>query len=131
MQVSPAVDVAWRIAAGEAAEAHHESLTSAHLVLGLFSLAKVVQHSAADLGMEEGAWRTLCADQRELDALLERHGLKATSLRRGLRETLGQGAHSGGEVRLPGRLPPGLQPQDLRAMGDRAVIQILHLGRRP
>ena len=91
--LTPAAAFAWKIAAAEAGEGKHPLIEEAHLLMGALSLDKVVQLDAARLGLSEPDFASIRAEQERLQALLARHQLSASAVRRTLRERVGAGSH--------------------------------------
>jgi ATP-dependent Clp protease ATP-binding subunit ClpC len=94
--LSVAAEMAWKVAAAEAASARHPQIDNAQLLLGLCSLEKLLavkdEHAlapeAADAVRREAA---------RVEAALARAGLEATPLRHALRERLGRGTSVHGD----------------------------------
>lgn len=89
--LSPGAELAWRIAAAEAAEARHEKIGTGHVVVGVFSLEKVSRLGPGQLAAElrEAALR----EWSRVEDLSWAIGLDPARLRRRLRDRLGRGTH--------------------------------------
>jgi ATP-dependent Clp protease ATP-binding subunit ClpC len=88
---SPATELAWRIAAGEAAAGHHERIEPGHLLIGLLSLEKVVKAKPAQVGVDAATLERIAHEQAQLAAALTAARLETTRARRLARERLGRG----------------------------------------
>ncbi|NPV75496.1 MAG: ATP-dependent Clp protease ATP-binding subunit [Anaerolineae bacterium] len=89
-ELTQAVQLSWRMAAGEAAAACFKWIEPAHLLIGICSLEKVMAS-----GLEQNP-SVKVAIQREVSALnevLTRVGLETTALRRKARRLCGKGDH--------------------------------------
>ena len=124
--LSVAAEMAWKVAAAEAARARHPQIDNAQLLVGLCSLDKI-------LGAKDEralAPETAAAVRREADsveAALARAGLEATPLRRALRRRLGRGTyvHGGRPVGRSGACKETFYRAALLAGGSE--VTCLHL----
>ncbi len=91
MKLTPATELAWRIAAGEAAASRHERIEPAHLLIGLLSLEKVVKAKPAALGIDQAALDRIQHEEAQLAVALDAARLDATKARRLARERVGRG----------------------------------------
>jgi len=90
--LSLGVEFAWRIAAGEAAEARHEFIEPEHLFIGLCSLEKLLHPQlVGQLDIPEAALSSLRAEWATVKELLEKFNFNPPTLRRELRGRLGKG----------------------------------------
>lgn len=91
MKLTPGAELAWRIAAGEAAASHHEKIEPAHLLMGLLSLEKVVQLQPTELGLDAPTLAEVAREEALLRAILKSGALDATRARRLARDRVGRG----------------------------------------
>ena len=93
MRLTPGAEVAWMIAAGEAAAGGHERIAPAHLLIGALSLAKLSPGAdAAGLGVNAAL---VLGENARLLRALSASGLDPTRLRRRARAQLGRGPVQG------------------------------------
>jgi ATP-dependent Clp protease ATP-binding subunit ClpC len=97
--LSPAVELAWQIAASEAGGAGHAAIEPAHLLIGLLSLEKALRAGGEGPGPPEPVVAAIRAERAAIAEVLSGAGLDAADLRRTLRRRVGRGP--GGS---PGRM---------------------------
>ncbi|HSB60573.1 MAG TPA: ATP-dependent Clp protease ATP-binding subunit [Vicinamibacteria bacterium] len=90
--LTPGADLAWKLAAAEAANAGHSQIENALLLVGILSLEKVGGETA-EITLPPEVLRAVEDEARRVGEVLERCGVEASRLRRLLRERLGKGAH--------------------------------------
>jgi len=89
--LSPATELAWKIAASEAGSAGHPRIEPAHLLIGLLSLEKALRASEADGGPSPAALAGVRQERAALNEVFAGVALDASELRRALRERAGRG----------------------------------------
>jgi len=93
MNLTPAAEAAWMIAAGEAAASGHAQIAPAHLLIGVLSLEKIGPGDPAKgVGIDASLVREECA---RLQAALAPLALDSARLRRRTRTRLGRGPTEG------------------------------------
>jgi hypothetical protein len=92
-ELTRAANLAWKIAAAEAAGARRPMIDRPQLLLGLLSLGKAL---AAAIDLEDGERRELAEENATIEGVLARLGLQPVGVRRGLRQRVGVGAHRTG-----------------------------------
>lgn len=94
---SPAVILAWKIAAFEALHAHSEFIEKEHLLIGLYSIEKVL--SLADFHRNPKIARAILEEKDALEFPLRQSGMDAMVFRRRVRHALPKGyASYGGAI---------------------------------
>lgn len=88
---SVGVSMAWQIAAGAAASGKHESIEKEHLLIGLFSLEKLVELGEEKFGLSARAWMSLINEYRVLEKLLFKYNVTSARIRRAVRSALPAG----------------------------------------
>lgn len=91
--LSIAADMAWRIAAHEAAGSGYRFLEKEHLLIGIVSIEKVIADGPEQAGIEQAAWDNLKAEYSALRKVLRSQGIDQTKLRRTIRRKLGNGGY--------------------------------------
>ena len=91
--LSPGVNLAWQIAAYEAAEANYHFIEKEHLFIGILSLEKVVAGGPDQSGLDQNAWQELKTENSVLNKVLGSFGIEQTRLRRIIRKKLGNGGY--------------------------------------
>ena len=82
--LSPAVELAWQVAATEAAAAGHAEIAPAHLLIGLLSLEKVLR-LRLEPELPAAALASIREERAALAEVLSGAGLDAAELRRAVR----------------------------------------------
>ncbi len=95
--ISVSAQIAWQIAAGEAAMLKHQYIEKEHILIGICSIEKEFRRGATKAKLNPPGWQSLEAEYHALEAVL--HGLKidSTLLRRQVRKRLGQGNYERNE----------------------------------
>jgi ATP-dependent Clp protease ATP-binding subunit ClpC len=91
MNYSPSIQIAWQIAAWEAASASFQFIEPDMLAIGILSLEKIVTGKPQDLGIEKINWHQVQAEFAILNDAFQSVRLEMTSMRRSLRQALGSG----------------------------------------
>ncbi len=91
--LSPSADMAWRIAAHEAAASGYRFIEKEHLLIGIVSIEKVIANGPDQSGLDQKAWQELKEEHSILKRVLRSHGIEQTKLRRTVRKKLGHGGH--------------------------------------
>ncbi|MGO9611738.1 MAG: AAA family ATPase [Dissulfurispiraceae bacterium] len=91
--LSIGADVAWRIAAQEAAASGYKFVEKEHLFIGILSLEKVTAAGSDQLGKDQNAWQALKEEHSLLKRVLRSHGIDQTKLRRIIRKKLGSAGY--------------------------------------
>jgi len=91
--LSLAADMAWRIAAHEAAASGHKFIEKEHFLIGIVSIEKVIAGGPEQAGLDQKAWQDLKAEHSLLKRVLRSHGIDQTKLRRIIRKKLGNGGY--------------------------------------
>jgi ATP-dependent Clp protease ATP-binding subunit ClpC len=94
--LSVAAEMAWKVAAAEAARARHPQIDNALLLVGLCSLEKLLA-ARDERALAPEAAEAVRRESDRVEAALARAGLDATALRRALRERLGRGTYRHGD----------------------------------
>ncbi len=94
--LSVAAEMAWKVAAAEAARGRHPQIDNALLLVGLCSLEKLLA-ARDERALAPDAAEAVRREADRVEAALARAGLEATPLRRVLRDRLGRGTHRHGE----------------------------------
>jgi ATP-dependent Clp protease ATP-binding subunit ClpC len=94
--LSVAAEMAWKVAAAEAARARHPQIDNALLLVGLCSLEKLLA-ARDERALAPEAAEAVRRESDRVEAALARAGLEATALRRALRERLGRGTYRHGD----------------------------------
>ena len=89
--LSIGANIAWQIAAYEAAAAKFQFIEEEHLFIGICSLEKILRLSPEDSGLNPESVKALQKENAEIQDLMEKSGLNTAHLRRGLRKKLGSG----------------------------------------
>jgi hypothetical protein len=84
-------DLAWRMAAAEAASSGHVWIERSHLLVGILSLEKVTTEKADALKIDPSELASVRAERTTLAELLAGLDLDAADLRRAARRALGEG----------------------------------------
>jgi hypothetical protein len=84
-------NIAWRIAAGEAAAGSFPFIEKEHLLIGIFSIKKIFADSAGETGLDKTQLDGVVGECHALNEVLHPLGLGMTVLRREVRSGLGQG----------------------------------------
>lgn len=85
--------LAWRISAIEAAAAKHQFIEKEHIVIGIFSLEKVLSSQSGRFKLSFKDKEVLQDERDTLEYILRRFGTNSTSLRRSIRKRLGKGEY--------------------------------------
>lgn len=101
-RLSPAAALAWKIAMFEALQAGSELLEKEHLLIGIYSLEKVI--SLQDLARDVPVAVGVLHERDALDFSIKNFRLDASKLRRGVRGNLPPGRRAG-NVRIVHRSP--------------------------
>ena len=80
--LSPAVELAWQIAASEAGGAGHAEIEPAHLLIGLLSLEKALRAGGEGPGPPGPVVAAIRAERAAIAEVLSGAGLDAADLRR-------------------------------------------------
>lgn len=88
---SVGLQLAWQMAAGEAAAAKHQYIEKEHMLIGICSLEKIAMLDQEKTGLTPRTQRTLLAENDDVKDALRGFELDATELRRKTRESLGEG----------------------------------------
>jgi ATP-dependent Clp protease ATP-binding subunit ClpC len=91
--LSIGANIAWQIAASEAAAARFRFIEAEHIFIGICSIEKVLMLSPEDCGLNPKAIKSLQAEHGALKELMERQGLNMTALRRMVRKDAGTGSY--------------------------------------
>lgn len=91
--LSLAADMAWRIAAHEAAASGYKFIEKEHLLIGIASIEKVIADGPEQAGIKQNDWKDLKAEHSLLKQILRSHGIDQTKLRRIIRKRLGNGGY--------------------------------------
>ena len=92
--LSIGANIAWQIAAHEAAAAKFQFIEKEHLFIGICSLEKILKLSPDDSGLNPDSLKTLQKENAEIQDLMEKLGLNTAHLRRRLRKKLGSGNYT-------------------------------------
>lgn len=92
-KLSPAADMAWRIAVYEAAASGYKFIEKEHLLIGIVSIEKVIADGPEQAGLDQNAWQNLKAEHSLLKKVLRSYGIDQTKLRRIIRKKLGNGGY--------------------------------------
>jgi ATP-dependent Clp protease ATP-binding subunit ClpC len=90
-ELSVGATLAWQIAAAEARAVNYQYIEKEHLMVGIFSLEKVLMLGPEESGLEPKAQQALLVELNALKDLLHGFGLNSTQLRRQLYKRLGEG----------------------------------------
>ncbi len=93
--LSVAAEMAWKVAAAEAARGRHSQIDNALLLVGLCSLEKLLS-AEGERALAPEAAEAVRREADRVEAALARAGLEATPLRRLLRDRLGRGTYDHG-----------------------------------
>lgn len=93
INLSPGADMAWRIAAHEAAASEYRFIEKEHLLIGIVSLEKVIADGPEQAVLDQKAWQELKEEHSLLKRILRSHGIDQTKLRRTVRRKLGHGGY--------------------------------------
>ncbi|MBI5631911.1 MAG: ATP-dependent Clp protease ATP-binding subunit [Nitrospirae bacterium] len=91
--LSPGADMAWRIAANEAAATEYRFIEKEHLLIGIVSIEKVIADGPDQADLAQKAYQELKAEYSLLKRVLHSHGIDQTKLRRLIRRKLGHGGY--------------------------------------
>jgi len=125
--LSAGASLAWKIAAFEALQARAELIGREHLLIGLFSLEKVL--STEDFRKHPQDARTVLAERDALDYLLRHSGQDAAALRRQLRRALVRGDAAGKKGtmhRSPSCRRVFERAGELAGKGTAGCVQLFH-----
>ncbi len=125
--LSPGVNLAWQIAAYEAAEANYHFIEKEHLFIGILSLEKVVAGGPDQSGLDRNAWQDLKAEHSLLKRVLRSHGIDQTRLRRIIRKKLGNGGYKHTEKIIHRSEECKAVFANATVMPDTELITTLHL----
>ncbi|HBR21496.1 MAG TPA: ATP-dependent Clp protease ATP-binding subunit, partial [Nitrospiraceae bacterium] len=92
--LSIGANIAWQIAAHEAAAAKFQFIEKEHLFIGICSLEKILKLSPEDSGLNPESLKALQKENAEIQGLMEKLGLNTAHLRRRLRKKLGSGNYT-------------------------------------
>jgi len=92
--LSISANIAWQIAAHEAAAAKFQFIEKEHLFIGICSLEKILKLSPEDSGLNPDASKALQKENAEIQDLMEKLGLNTAHLRRRLRKKFGSGNYT-------------------------------------
>jgi ATP-dependent Clp protease ATP-binding subunit ClpC len=90
-ELSVGASVAWQMAAGEAAAANHQFIEKEHILIGIFSLEKLLILNAEESGLKPQERQAVQVEHDVIEDVLRGFELDSTQLRRLLRKRLGQG----------------------------------------
>ncbi|MFZ3137154.1 MAG: Clp protease N-terminal domain-containing protein [Thermodesulfovibrionales bacterium] len=102
--LSLGADMAWRIAAHEAAASGYRCIEKEHLLMGILSIEKVIADGPDQTGFNQNAWQDLKAEHSLLKRVLRSCGIDQTKLRRIIRKKLGNGGYKHTERIIHGNL---------------------------
>lgn len=91
--LSVGADMAWRIAAHEAAASEYRFIEKEHLLVGIVSIEKVIIAGPDQTGLDQNAWQELKTEHSLLKKVLRSYGIDQTKLRRLVRKQLGNGGY--------------------------------------
>jgi ATP-dependent Clp protease ATP-binding subunit ClpC len=92
-ELSVGANVAWKIAASEAAAAKYHFIEIGHIFIGIFSLGKVVSLGQEGSGLTSGDFAVVQEEYNGLQAVMENGDLDMTEGRRRMRRILGTGSY--------------------------------------
>ena len=92
-ELSIGANIAWQIAAYEAAAAKFQFIEAEHVFIGICSLEKGLMLSPEESGLSPQARKALQDEYAILKDLMQGEGLDMTQLRRRLRKRLGTGKY--------------------------------------
>lgn len=94
-KLSVAIEMAWMLAAGEAGAARHPEIMPAHMLIGLCSLSKLLHaETEGQITIDPAALVALRSEWHELRERFVAMKIEPTTLRRTLRDTLGEGTYT-------------------------------------
>lgn len=91
--LSFSADMAWRIAAYEAAASGYKFIEKEHLLIGIVSIEKLIADGPEQAGIKQNDWQVLKAEHSLFKRVLRSHGIDETKLRRTIRKRLGNGGY--------------------------------------
>jgi len=125
--LSPGADMAWRVAAYEAAGSGYRCIEKEHLLIGILSIEKVIADGAGQAGFAQDAWQDLKAEHSLLKTVLRSYGIDQTKLRRIIRKKLGNGGYKHTERTIHRSEECKAVFANAAVMPDRKLITTLHL----
>ncbi|MDD5311457.1 MAG: ATP-dependent Clp protease ATP-binding subunit [Dehalococcoidia bacterium] len=96
-ELSVGANLAWQIAAGEAASSKHQFIEKEHVLIGICSLEKATKLDGQGESLKAKVRQALQAEYDAIEDVLRAFELNSTKLRRGVREELGQGNYKHSE----------------------------------
>jgi len=124
--LSPGADMAWRIAAHEAAASGYKFIEQEHLLIGVVSIEKVIDGSDKT-EYDQNAWQDLKTEHSLLKRVLRSHGIDQTKLRRLIRKKLGNGGYKHTEKTIHRSEGCRVVFETAAAIPDLKLITSLHL----
>jgi ATP-dependent Clp protease ATP-binding subunit ClpC len=90
-ELSISANLAWQIAAGEAAAANHQFIEEEHIFIGILSLEKLLMPNAEESGLKPQDHQAVQVEHDVIEDVLRGFELDSAQLRRLLRKRLGEG----------------------------------------
>ena len=100
MNLSPSIDLIWRIAADEMAAAEFREIQPEHFCMALLKFAEVSVKAPQDAGEQADLAKVIAGDAQLFRDALQECGIESTAARRKLRSELGKGdsPYKGGKI---------------------------------
>jgi len=100
MNLSPSIDIIWRLAASEMAAGQFKEIEPEHFCMALLNFAEVSVQANEDGGEQAELAKAIAGDAHLVREALQKCGIESTSARRKLRKQLGKNGspHQGKEV---------------------------------
>jgi ATP-dependent Clp protease ATP-binding subunit ClpA len=126
-ELTPAASLAWKIGAAEANAGRHRFIERGHFLIGLLSLSKVVHDAPPGLELPQKVKDAVGRENARVEELLRRLALRATELRRALREALGTGGHEPESRPISRSASLRLAFRRARSLAKGAPVDCVHL----
>jgi ATP-dependent Clp protease ATP-binding subunit ClpC len=91
--LSVGANLSWQIAAAEAGAANHQYIEKEHILIGIYSLEKILMLNPEESGLKPQDRQALQVEHDAMEDVLRGFELEFTQLRRQLRKRLGEGKY--------------------------------------
>ncbi|MGD0885243.1 MAG: ATP-dependent Clp protease ATP-binding subunit [Thermodesulfovibrionales bacterium] len=125
--LSTGAKIVWRVAAYETGESGYRYIEKEHVFIGILSLEKVIADGPEKAGLDQKAWQDLKSEHSLLKRTLRSYGIDQTTLRRLIRNKLGNGGHKHTEKTIHRSEECKAIFEKAAAIPDLKLITTLHL----
>ena len=127
MSLTPAAELSWHLAAGEAYSLRHPLIEREHMLLGICGIERAILLNSDKDGMTETTRKEILIEHDAVDDALSALGLNSAGLGQKIREKLSRGSHAHPSKTVS--RSPGVKTAFRRAVEDspEGVANCLHL----